>query len=378
MTSTALFTSRRTFSITTSRLRLWKPHVAQSEYDCSRKFGISIPQTRSTSCLFESSKPYYITTPIYYVNGEPHLGHAYTSVIADIMARFSRLDGRPTLFLTGTDEHGQKVEQSATAAGKSPIEFADEVSSKFRNLASVMQCSNNDFIRTTENRHKEAVNALWKRLEDNGEIYLGAYEGWYSIRDEAFYAESELVDGKAPTGAPVQWVKEESYFFKLSAWTEKLLEFYDKNPDFIGPKSRRNEVVSFVSQEGGLRDLSISRTTFSWGIPVKNDPKHVVYVWLDALTNYLSAVGYPDQHAAAYKQFWPASVHLVGKDILRFHAIFWPAFLLAAGLEPPQVMLFPVYCPCIGLCYISKRTFTFQIILCKIEDICARLVDKRW
>lgn len=280
---------------------------------------------------------FFITTPIYYVNGEPHLGHAYTSVVADVIARYNRHVGKQVYFLSGTDEHGQKVEQSAIQAKQTPLAFADHTSAKFRNLMSRLQCSNDDFIRTTESRHKEAVLALWQRLEANGQIYLGAYEGWYSIRDEAFYSESELVNGKAPTGAEVQWVKEESYFFRLSEWTEKLLKFYEDNPDFISPKGRKNEVVSFVGQEEGLKDLSISRTTFSWGIPVPKDPKHVVYVWLDALTNYISALGYPDTDNEKFQKFWPAAVHVVGKDILRFHAVFWPAFLMAAGLPPPQV-----------------------------------------
>lgn len=292
----------------------------------------------------DDSSSFYATTPIYYVNGDPHLGHAYTSVMTDILARFAKLDGKDTFFLTGTDEHGQKVQQSAALAGKSPIQFADDVSAKFRHLVQTLNCGNNDFIRTTEERHKRAVQALWDQLKANDQIYLGAYEGWYSIRDEAFYTEAELIDGKAPTGAPVEWVKEESYFFRLSQWTQKLLDFYEQHPDFIAPKSRRNEVLSFVSQEGGLKDLSISRTTFSWGIPVASDPAHVVYVWLDALTNYLSAVGYPDINSDSYKKFWPASVHVVGKDILRFHAIFWPAFLLAAGIEPPKVNISNSYC----------------------------------
>lgn len=284
------------------------------------------------------TSPYFITTPIYYVNGQPHLGHAYTSVCADVLARFQRCDGREVYFLTGTDEHGQKVEQSAVAANKTPIQFADEVSDRFRSLANSLGCSHDDFIRTTEERHRISVAALWKRLYDNNQIYLGAYEGWYSIRDEAFYAEDELVDGKAPTGAEVSWVKEESYFFRLSDWTQKLLDFYEKNPNFIGPKGRRNEVISFVSQEGGLKDLSISRTTFSWGLPVPGDNKHVIYVWLDALANYITALGFPESSGQTnnFKTFWPASLHLVGKDILRFHAIFWPAFLMAAGIEPPQ------------------------------------------
>jgi methionyl-tRNA synthetase len=295
-----------------------------------------------------SSKPldsqnFYISTPIYYVNGSPHLGHAYTSVITDIIARFQSKLGKNVFFLTGTDEHGQKVEQSATASNITTIQFADNVSLQFKNMLNVLSCSNDDFIRTTEIRHKAAVIDLWNRLEARGHIYKGAYEGWYSIRDEAFYAENELIDGKAPTGAAVEWIKEESYFFRLSQWTEKLLEFYESNPDFIGPRGRRNEVISFVGQEGGLRDLSISRTTFSWGIPAPNDSKHVVYVWLDALTNYLSALEYPNMDSEKFKAFWPCSVHIVGKDILRFHAVFWPAFLMAADLKPPKVFFSDIF-----------------------------------
>lgn len=278
----------------------------------------------------------FITTPIYYVNGMPHLGHAYTSVAADVIARFYRKDGKNVYFATGTDEHGQKVQQSANDASKSPQQFVDEVADVFKALAVKLNCSNDDFIRTTEIRHKKGVDEIWKRLLDRGEIYLGAYEGWYSVRDESFYAESELVGGKAPTGAEVQWVKEESYFFKLSSYTDKLLKFYNENPNFIGPEGRKNEVVSFVAQDGGLRDLSISRTTFTWGVPVPGDPKHVVYVWLDALTNYLTVLGFPDYKDSKYEKFWPASLHLVGKDIVRFHAVFWPAFLMAAELPLPQ------------------------------------------
>lgn len=297
-----------------------------------------------------SNQSFFITTPIYYVNGLPHLGHAYTSVLCDIIARFHRKDGRKVYFLTGTDEHGQKVELSALKNDTSPILFADQVSGQFRALAARLDCSHDDFIRTTEHRHKLAVEDLWRRLEANGQIYLGAYEGWYSVRDEAFYSEGELVEGKAPTGAEVEWVKEESYFFRLSEWKDKLLAFYEAHPDFIAPRGRRNEVVSFVTQEGGLQDLSISRTTFSWGIPVPSNPKHVIYVWLDALTNYLSALEYPNTSSERYQQFWPASLHVVGKDILRFHAIFWPAFLMAAGLEPPKVssvlaLLLLSWCP---------------------------------
>ena len=279
-------------------------------------------------------RPFYITTPIYYVNDKPHIGHAYTTLACDVMARFMRLDGRRVHFLTGTDEHGQKVEKSAAAAGIDPLTFCDQVSEQFRALAHTLNISNDDFIRTTEPRHIASCQALWQRLIDRGEIYLGSYSGWYSVRDEAFYTEADLIDGNAPTGAPVEWVEEPSYFFKLSAWGDRLLAFYEQNPGFIGPDSRRNEVVSFV--KSGLRDLSVSRTSFRWGVPVPNDPAHVMYVWLDALTNYITAVGYPDMEAEAYKTFWPANLHVVGKDIVRFHAVYWPAFLMAAELAPPQ------------------------------------------
>ncbi len=281
-----------------------------------------------------SADRFYVTTPIYYVNDVPHIGHAYTTIACDAMARFARLDGKETRLLTGTDEHGQKVEKAARDRGIEPQAFTDELSERFRDLAAHMDIANDDFIRTTEERHKKGVQALWRKLVEKGEIYLGSYAGWYAVRDEAFYTESELVDGKAPTGAPVEWVEEPSYFFRLSAWGDRLLELYEKNPDFIAPQSRRNEVISFV--KSGLQDLSVSRTSFSWGIPVPDDPDHVVYVWLDALTNYMTALGYPDESQASYKKFWPADVHVIGKDILRFHTVFWPAFLMAAGLEPPK------------------------------------------
>ncbi len=282
---------------------------------------------------------YYITTPIYYVNDAPHIGHAYTTLACDVLARFMRLDGRDVKFLTGTDEHGQKVEKSARAAGMDPQAFTDKVSQNFRDLAKVMNFSNDDFIRTTEERHVRSCQALWKRLVERDQIYLGSYAGWYAVRDEAFYGEDELTTGpdgkkRAPSGAEVEWVEEPSYFFKLSEWQKPLLEFYEKNPGFIAPDSRRNEVLSFV--RGGLNDLSVSRTTFQWGIPVPGDPDHIMYVWLDALTNYITAAGYPDAGSEAYRTYWPADLHMVGKDILRFHAIYWPAFLMAAGLEPPQ------------------------------------------
>jgi len=282
-----------------------------------------------------SGKNFYITTPIYYVNDKPHIGHAYTTLACDALARFKRLDGFDVMFLTGTDEHGQKVEKAAEAAGMAPKAFCDMVSENFRALPKLMNVSNDDFIRTTEPRHVKSVQALWEKLVASGNIYLGHYEGWYAVRDEAFYGEDELItdaSGKkvAPTGAPVEWVKEPSYFFKLSAWGDKLLAFYEANPGFILPPSRRNEVISFV--KGGLLDLSVSRTTFKWGIPVPNDPAHIMYVWLDALTNYITATGYPDEQAEKFRRFWPADLHMVGKDILRFHAVYWPAFLMAAGL----------------------------------------------
>jgi len=281
---------------------------------------------------------YYLTTPIYYVNGAPHIGHAYTSIAADVLARFKRLDGYDVFFLTGTDEHGQKVEKAAAEAGLDPQAFADRVSADFQDMSARMGLSNDDFIRTTEARHKRTCTELWKRLQERGEIYLGAYEGWYAVRDESFYDESELTtrpDGMrvAPTGAPVEWVREPSYFFRLSQWQDRLLAHYEANPEFIAPASRRNEVISFV--RGGLRDLSISRTSFRWGIPVPGDPAHVMYVWLDALTNYLTATGWPDADAPR-AAFWPADVHLIGKDIIRFHAVYWPAFLMGAGLAPPR------------------------------------------
>jgi methionyl-tRNA synthetase len=276
---------------------------------------------------------FYITTPIYYVNDRPHIGHAYTSVACDVLARYKRLAGARVKFLTGTDEHGQKVEKSALSAGISPQALADANSAHFRELTGLLNLSNDDFIRTTEPRHVAAAQALWQKMQAAGHIYEGKYAGWYSVRDEAYYAESELVEGKAPTGAEVEWVEEPSYFFNLSAWQEKLLAHYAAQPDFILPESRRNEIIRFV--EGGLKDLSISRTTFSWGIAVPGAPKHIMYVWLDALANYLSALGYPGDTAEMH-DFWPAGLHMVGKDIIRFHTVYWPAFLMAAELPLPK------------------------------------------
>ena len=278
---------------------------------------------------------FYITTPIYYVNDVPHIGHAYTTLACDVIARFKRLDEYEVFFLTGTDEHGQKVEMAAKNNGVNPKEFVDKVSVNFRNLLNCMNFSNDSFIRTTEEKHIKSCKKIWKKLQNNGNIYLDKYSGWYSIRDEAFFSETEIVDGKAPSGAPVEWVEEPSYFFNLSKWEQKLLQFYENNKDFISPKSRRNEVISFV--KSGLKDLSISRTSFSWGIKVPNDKNHIMYVWLDALTNYLSACEYSNEgNDEVFKKFWPADIHMVGKDIIRFHAVYWPAFLMAADLPLPK------------------------------------------
>ena len=280
---------------------------------------------------------YYITTPIFYPNGVPHIGHAYTAIATDVLARFNRLDGKRVMFLTGTDEHGQKMQQTAQKEGIAPIELADRNSAVFRKMVAALNCSNDDFIRTTEERHKKACQEIWRRMEANGDIYLDTYGGWYSVRQEAYFDESETQVGedgvrREPLGSPVEWVEEESYFFRLSAYGDKLLAHYENNPDFIGPAERRNEVVSFV--KGGLRDLSVSRTTFDWGVPVPGNDKHVMYVWVDALTNYVTATDWPDGGERA--DLWPADAHIIGKDILRFHAVYWPAFLMSAGLELPR------------------------------------------
>ena len=267
------------------------------------------------------------------------MGHAYSSIVADIFARFKRIEGFNVYFLTGTDEHGQKIQKEAEKNKKNPKLFCDELSETFRSLTKTLNLTNNDFIRTTEPRHFKSVNEIWKRLVKSGDIYLDKYSGWYSVSDEAYYDEDEIEERNGrkiskTSGSLVEWVEEESYFFKLSAWQKKLLEHYEKNKDFILPNSRKNEVKSFV--EKGLKDLSISRTSFSWGIPVPENKKHIIYVWLDALTNYLSALNFPDTNDEKYKSFWPADIHIIGKDILRFHAIYWPAFLLAANLPLPK------------------------------------------
>ena len=285
------------------------------------------------------AKNFYITTPIYYPSAKPHMGHAYSSIIADFFARFKRMDGFNVHFLTGTDEHGLKIQRAAEKKGVKTLEFCDELSKTFKDLSKTLNLTNNDFIRTTEDRHKKSVQFLWNELKKNGDIYLSKYSGWYSVSDEAFYNDDEIeeLDNKKvaiSSKSLVEWVDEESYFFKLSKWEKPLLKFYKDNPDFISPKSRKNEVISFV--KNGLKDLSVSRKSFSWGIKVPHDDNHVIYVWLDALTNYMSALNYPQVDDELFKKFWPASIHLIGKDILRFHAIYWPAFLLAAKITPPK------------------------------------------
>ncbi len=279
---------------------------------------------------------FYITTPIFYPNGVPHIGHAYTAIATDTLARFQRLDGKDVFFLSGTDEHGQKMQQTALKDGLTPIELADRNSAVFRDLLRILDCSNDDFIRTTEERHRVSVQELWRRMEANGDIYLGKYGGWYSVRQEAYFDESETTVGedgvrREPLGSPVEWVEEESYYFRLSAYGEKLLKLYDDQPEFVAPAERRNEVASFV--RSGLKDLSISRTTFDWGIKVPGHEGHVMYVWVDALTNYITAAGFPDPAADRWK-YWPA-LHIIGKDIVRFHAVYWPAFLMSAGVNIP-------------------------------------------
>ena len=285
------------------------------------------------------TSPFYITTAISYPNGKPHIGHAYELIATDAMARYQRLDGREVFFLTGTDEHGQKMQQTARKEGISPQTLADRNSSEFQQMAVLLNASNDDFIRTTEARHHEAVKDIWVRMGEAGDLYKDSYSGWYSVRDEAYYQEGETelrADGVryGPQGSPVEWVEEASYFFKLSAYQDRLLKHYEDNPDFIGPAERRNEIISFV--KSGLRDLSMSRTTFDWGIPVPNDPDHVMYVWVDALTNYITATGYLTDPTGPRAKFWPADIHMIGKDIIRFHAVYWPAFLMSAGLPLPK------------------------------------------
>jgi methionyl-tRNA synthetase len=282
---------------------------------------------------------YYLTTAIAYPNGPPHIGHAYEAIATDAIARFMRLDGYDVLFLTGTDEHGMKMLQTAGKEKLSPSALVERNVPRFRSMVERLECSNDEFIRTTEPRHHRASIAIWQKMDANGDIYLDKYSGWYSVRDEAYYDEDETKlnekgERVGPQGTPVEWVEEESYFFRLSAYQDKLLDLYRTNPDFVLPKERLNEVVSFV--KGGLQDLSISRTTFEWGVKVPGNPKHVMYVWVDALTNYITAVGYPDTDSAKFRRYWPADLHVIGKDIVRFHAVYWPAFLMSAGVALPR------------------------------------------
>jgi methionyl-tRNA synthetase len=284
------------------------------------------------------AEPYYLTTAISYPNGKPHIGHAYEAIAADVMARFKRLQGHDVRFQTGTDEHGLKMAQKARELGMTPRELCDEMSQYFIDMCDRLNVSYDVFLRTTEPRHHAASQALWKRMETNGDLYLSRYEGWYSIRDEAYYDESELTEGEggvklSPQGTPVEWTVEESWFFRLSAYQDKLLALYAEQPEFICPDSRRNEVMRFV--EGGLRDLSVSRTSFDWGVKVPGSENHVMYVWVDALTNYLTGLGFPEE-TPEMARWWPADLHLIGKDIVRFHAVYWPAFLLSAGLPLPK------------------------------------------
>ena len=284
------------------------------------------------------SEPFYITTAISYPNGPPHIGHAYEAIAADAIARFQRQQGRDVKLVTGTDEHGLKMIQTARAQGRDTLEFADEMSQYFRDMCAALDISYDVFVRTSEPRHHQASIAIWKAMEAAGDLYLDRYEGWYSVRDEAFYDESELVAGEggeklSPQGTPVEWTAEETWFFRLSRYRQPLLDLYRDNPDFIRPESRRNEVLRFV--EGGLRDLSVSRTSFDWGVPVPGSPDHVMYVWVDALTTYMTGVGYPDT-GGEWARYWPADVHLIGKDIVRFHTVYWPAFLMSARLPLPR------------------------------------------
>ena len=286
-----------------------------------------------------AGEPYYITTAIAYPNGAPHIGHAYEAIATDAIARFMRLDGRDVFFLTGTDEHGIKMLQTAAKENLTPRQLVERNVPRFQAMVKKFNCSNDEFIRTTEARHYRSSEAIWERMEAAGDIYLDKYSGWYSVRDEAYYDESETrLDEKGqrlgPHGTPVEWVEEQSYFFRLSKYGDKLLDLYRRIPDFVLPKERLNEVASFV--RGGLQDLSLSRTTFDWGIKVPANPKHIMYVWVDALTNYITAVGFPDTESEKFKKYWPADLHVIGKDIVRFHAVYWPAFLMSAGIEVPR------------------------------------------
>lgn len=353
--------SRKTAAKTTSSKskskKAGKPKSPRSVSGSGRSKPVQVKVTQSKSGRPKPKKPagnatttataatsaprrYYITTAISYPNGVPHIGHAYEAIATDAIARFMRLDGYDVFFLTGTDEHGQKIQQTAVKEGLTARELVDRNSQRFRDMVARMNCSNDDFIRTTEDRHHRSSMAIWERMQKNGDIYLSKYAGWYSVRDEAYYGEDEThvneqgVRLSSKTGTPVEWVEEESYFFRLSAYQDKLLDLYRTHPDFVLPKERLNEVASFV--KGGLQDLSISRTTFDWGIKVPGHDKHIMYVWVDALTNYITGVGFPDTDSAMFKRYWPADLHVIGKDIVRFHAVYWPAFLMSAGVAVPR------------------------------------------
>ncbi len=288
---------------------------------------------------YDMRDTYYITTPIFYPNGTPHIGHAYSAIASDVLARFQRLNGKNVFFLSGTDEHGLKMQQTAAALGMAPKDLANRNSAVFQKMLAVLNCSNDDFIRTTEERHYQACQEIWKKMEANGDIYLGRYTGWYSVRQEAYYEEKDTEVGpdnirrEKELGSPVEWNEEESYFFRLSRYEKALLEYYEKHPDFIAPLERRNEIISFI--KSGLKDISISRASFNWGVAVPDNPKHVMYVWVDALTNYLSAIGFFNENSTK-RDFWPANTHVIGKDIIRFHAVYWPAFLMSAGIDLPK------------------------------------------
>lgn len=314
-----------------------KPKVAKSRTPPAPK-PVAASQAAAPTIAPARDNVFYITTAIAYPNGSPHIGHAYEAIATDALARFARLDGKDVFFLTGTDEHGQKMVQTAAGEGMSAAALATRNAGRFKEMDERLNVSFDRFIRTTEEQHHRSSQEIWRRMEANGDIYADTYSGWYSVRDEAYYAEDETRlndDGVrlGPQGTPVEWVEEKSYFFRLSSYQDKLLKLYADHPDFIGPDSRKNEVVSFV--RGGLRDLSISRTTFDWGVKVPGDEEHVMYVWVDALTNYITGVGFPDENDKNWR-YWPADVHVIGKDIIRFHAVYWPAFLLSAGIPLPK------------------------------------------
>ena len=323
-------TARKSAKKTAKKKSSPKRTVARAKKTAAAKKAAAKPAAR---------KEYYVTTAISYPNGAPHIGHAYEAIATDAIARFKRLDGYDVFFQTGVDEHGLKMTQTAAKEGISARELSNRNTPLFKAMCDKLNISYDRFIRTTEEAHYKSSQAIWQKMADAGDIYLGNYEGWYSVRDEAFYAESETTVGednvrRGPQGTPVEWTKEETYFFKLSAYQNKLLAYYKAHPDFILPETRKNEVVSFV--KGGLQDLSVSRTSLDWGVPVPGAPNHVMYVWVDALTNYITGVGYPDENSALFKKFWPADLHVIGKDIVRFHAVYWPAFLMSAGIAPPR------------------------------------------